>query len=142
MAAFWEAYLITNNLVPPNSYVLQCNATVASTNLVFLAYDEDVVAFAGKVQAVRTAANPSKRMIKASSDLQGTWMDSMIKERNGILNATVEVTHTYALRYGITPHVTDRHTKRDGRLKTRIAIDGRFEIRRNKFPDKNVLYLS
>jgi hypothetical protein len=49
-------------------------------------------------------------------------------------------TEEEALRIGITPHVTDMMTKADGRLKARINIDGRWEIRAGVFDDKDALY--
>ena len=68
------------------------------------------------------------------------WTPSMVKERGGINLTSHEVTREYALKFGVTRHVTARTTKRDGTLKTRFAIDGRQEIRQGKFPDRAALY--
>ena len=50
------------------------------------------------------------------------------------------MTEERAREVGVTPHVTDRRTKRSGRKKTRIAINGSFEVRQGRFPNKNVLH--
>ena len=98
------------------------------------------VAFAAKHRVVRDESNPSKGMLKKNVEMAKRWYPSMVKERGGIAKTSHVVTKEYAETFGVTPHVTARTTKRDGTLKTRFAIDGSFEIRRGKFPNRDVLY--
>ena len=98
------------------------------------------VAFAAKGRHAHDESNPTKSMLKRDDQLANKWRPSMVKERGGINLTSHEVTKEYAHMFGVTPHVTARTTKRDGTLKTRFAIDGRHEIRRGRFPNKDALY--
>ena len=162
--AFWSRYLEEHRM-PTEQYAREIYAFTASTGVQFEMdfNDEGLVeesmtagldgapaagagagdtgdAFAAKARLVRNASNPTGAMIRRDEVLAEMWQPSMAKERGGINATSHEVAREYALKFGVTRHVTVRDTKRDGTLKTRFAIDGRQEIRQGKFPNRDVLY--
>ena len=157
--AFWAAYIELVGM-PSEEYASRVHDFTTSTGVELEMYDDDEVqeegsermdtetetgiggpsAFAAKRRAVRDETNPSRGQLAKNIVWAEMWRPSMEKERRGIAKTSHVVTEEYALRFGVTPHVTARSTKRDGTLKTRFAIDGSFEIRRGKFPNRDVLY--
>jgi hypothetical protein len=151
MEAFWTS-CIEREGIPPEHYVkeiydLACTTAVAFDMTQETDDEEEAkregqeigVGYAAK-KGPRTEKNPSKGMIRKDSELAEIWKESMTTERKGIIEATHRVSEEEAKRVGVTPHVTDRSTKRDGRRKTRVAIDGSFELRQQVFPDRDMLY--
>ena len=161
--AFWAKYVETLGM-PTQEYASRVYAFTARTGVELEIFGDDdetgaeagstgaetqaaeaaVVggsfAFAAKHRVTRDESNPSRGMLKKNEELAERWHPSMVKERGGIAKTSHVVTKEYAETFGVTPHVTARTTKRDGTLKTRFAIDGSFEIRRGKFPNRDVLY--
>ena len=163
--AFWAAYIAQVGM-PSKEYASKVHQFTLSTGVELemedgdteeqeegqVEQEEDVTtmeeetaqggpsAFAAKRRVVRDMSNPTKRQLINNEVWADSWRPSMEKERRGIAKTSHVVSKEYALRFGVTPHVTARTTKRDGTLKTRFAIDGSFEIRRGKFPDRDVLY--
>ena len=150
--AFWRAYLAEHGM-PAATYASDIYAFTARTGATFEMDFDDYTpeneddgaaaagqAFAAKGRLVRDETNPSQRMINRDDKLAEMWRPSMVKERTGICSTSHEVTKEYALKFGVTRHVTARSTKRDGTLKTRFAIDGRQEINQGKFPNRDALY--
>ena len=93
-----------------------------------------------KARKVRDETCPTNRMLQKDLELHVEWMDADIEEVNGLYKVTDRVSEERARKVGVTPHVTDRHTKRSGRKKTRIAINGSFEVKQGRFPNKNALH--
>ena len=147
--AFWAAHLEAHGM-PTEEYARQIFAFTASTGVEFeMDLDNETAesgtaaigdAFAAKARLVHGNSNPTKTLIRDDETLAEMWRPSMVKERGGINVTSHEVAKEYALKFGVTRHVTVRGTKRDGTLKTRFAIDGRQEIRQGKFPNRDALY--
>ena len=90
-----------------------------------------------KARKVRDETCPTNKMLRDDPVLDVDWTESWLEEYDGLSSVTHEVTKERAREVGVTPHVTDRRTKRNGRKKTRININGSFEVRRGRFPDKH-----
>jgi hypothetical protein len=93
-----------------------------------------------KARKVRDATCPTNKMLMDDCELAYEWLPADEEEYRGLHKVTDRVTEERAFKVGVTPHVTDRRTKRSGRKKTRIAINGSFEVRQGRFPNKNVLH--
>jgi hypothetical protein len=95
-----------------------------------------------KVRTQRTGDNPTMRMVAESEELQKKWLPVLHEnEFKPMLDRILTPrTKEEAEEVGITPHVTDLQTKTSGKLKARINIDGRWEIRRGVFEDRDLLY--
>ena len=94
-----------------------------------------------KTRKARDSTCPTNRMLEKDPLLNDEWIDSDNKELSGLYKVTHGVTKERADEVGVTPHVTDRKTKRKDNLKkTRMAINGSFEVRQGRFPNKHVLH--
>ena len=161
---FWAAYVEQLGL-PSEEYASRVYAFTASTGIEMEIVDDEEdgvdangsqvqvgegavgqvaedsgVAFAAKRRVARDESNPTDGMLRKDKRLADMWYPSMVKERKGIAETTHVVTKEYAEKFGVTPTVKARSTKRDGTLKTRFAINGSFEIKRGMFPNRDVLY--
>ncbi len=144
--AFWAAYIELVGM-PSEEYASRVYDFTTSTGVELEMYDDDEEvkakggekvdtateadvgrggprAFAAKKRVVRNETNPYRGQLANNAVWAEMWRPSMEKERRGIAKTSHVVTEEYARRFGVTPHVTARSTKRDGTLKTRFAIDG------------------
>lgn len=96
---------------------------------------------ANKARRVRTDANPTLNSVEGSAELQQKWQPAMTREFTGFLKKALKrVTKERALEVGVTRHVTDFSTKRSGKEKARINVDGREELRKGVFQDRDELH--
>jgi hypothetical protein len=133
--SYWTNYLNEDLPISEESIHLNhCYRAIYQTNIPIADIEHQI---ANKTR-IHSDENPTLGMLRKNDHLRDKWAPAIQSEVKGM--AMTQVSKQEAYQQGITPHVTLLTTKRDGKLKARINIDGRYELWKGYFPDKDELY--